>query len=97
MPVSNEDIMKKLERIESMLSKMMEEENALLTDEEKALKTLQESNLNLEFTDVNDWRQYIWTDCEHKMKKVKGEEIDFWCQKTNDWCRFEDCPLNKKA
>jgi hypothetical protein len=97
MSVSNEEIMRKLDKIESMLTKVLEEEDVVIENEEKELKTIRDSNLNLEFTSIENWREYIWNDCEFKVEKVNGDEVDFWCKKTKSWCRFEGCPLNQKS
>lgn len=97
MPVSNEELMRKLEKIESMLTKVLEEEDVVIENEEKELKTIQDSNLNMEFPNIEGWREYIWNGCKHKVEKQNGDEIDFWCNKRKGWCRFEGCPLNLKS
>ncbi|MBW2972746.1 hypothetical protein KY359_06960 [Candidatus Woesearchaeota archaeon] len=88
MPVTNEDLMAKLDKIESMLSTITKEE-------EQELKELDET-INLEFNNAEDWRKYIWESCPFKTEKTEGEEIDFFCKKQNAACRFEGCPLNVK-
>ncbi len=89
MPVTNEELMEKLDRIESMLSTITKEE-------EKELNELDESGINLEFSDPEEWRKYIWESCPFKKERSGGEEIDFFCKKQDKPCRFEGCPLNKK-
>ena len=88
MPVTNEDIMAKLDQIEKLVQKVSKEE-------EKELKELDET-VNLEFNNIEDWRKYIWESCPFKQEKSEGEEIDFFCKKQNKPCKFEGCPLNKK-
>ena len=88
MTVTNEELMDKLDKIESLLQTISKEE-------EKELKELDET-INLEFDNPEDWRKYIWEACPFKKEKAEGEEIDFICKKHNDPCRFEGCPLNKK-
>jgi hypothetical protein len=95
MPVSNEDLMEKLNKIDSMLQNISTEEKKIESEEEKELKELDET-VNLEFDNPEDWRKYIWETCPFKQEKSEGEEIDFFCKKSNSACRFEKCPLNKK-
>ncbi|MBN1544527.1 hypothetical protein JW898_03635 [Candidatus Woesearchaeota archaeon] len=102
MPVSNEDIMKKLDTIESLLNKIIEQEETELAEERKIeeeeqreLKEL-DATVNLEFNNPEDWRRYIWDGCSFKEKRSERSEIDFFCKKQNSPCRFEGCPLNMK-
>lgn len=103
MPVTNEDIMRKLEKIESMLSTITKEEEETLSEEKKIeqaeeteLKELSESDINLEFANIEDWRKYIWEICMFRVEKSEGNEVDFFCRKQNGPCRFDGCPLNYK-
>lgn len=89
MPVSNEEIMKKLDKIELMISK-------LTVEEEKAFEEV-EVDKNKQFTDVEEWKTHVWENCPYKEEKVVGEEIDFNCKKTDKPCRFEGCPENVKS
>lgn len=89
MPVTNEEIMAKLDRIEKLVQDVSKEE-------ETELKELDESNLNLEFNNAEDWRKYIWESCPFKKERSEGDEIDFFCKKQDAPCRFEGCPLNRK-
>jgi cell division protein FtsB len=102
MPVSNQDIMKKLDRIEQLILKVSSEEEEELKgqkkieeEEERELEELDET-VNLEFSNAEDWRQYIWEGCPFKKQVSKKGEIDFFCKKLNSACRFEGCPLNMK-
>lgn len=90
MTVSNEQIMKKLDKIESMISKLSKEE-------EEELKTIEESNINLAYANIDDWRTAVWEGCKYKEEQVNGDEIDFFCRKNNARCQFEGCPLNVKS
>ncbi|MBU2561933.1 MAG: hypothetical protein KKD17_06570 [Nanoarchaeota archaeon] len=102
MPVSNEDIMKKLDRMEELIKKIYEQEETEIAEEKKIeqqedreLKELDET-VNLEFNNIEDWRKYIWDSCPFKVEKTEGGELDFFCKKQNGPCKFEGCPLNKK-
>jgi hypothetical protein len=95
MPVTNEDIMKKLDRIELVLQNIASAEEKIEQEEEKELSELDEE-LNLEFNNMEDWRKYIWEGCPFKVEKSTSTEVDFFCKKKNDPCRFEGCPLNLK-
>jgi hypothetical protein len=97
MTVSNEDIMEKLEKIESMLQTVAGEEKKIEAEEEKELKELDESGIKLEYHNPEDWRKYIWENCEHKEERSEGDEVDFWCKKQDAPCRFEGCPLNVRG
>jgi len=66
------------------------------SEEKKELEELDESGINLEFNNPEDWRKYIWENCPFKKEKSEGGEIDFFCKKQDSPCRFEGCPLNKK-
>ena len=96
MTVSNEELMEKLNRIELMIQTVSKEEQKIESEEEKALKELKKSGINLEFNNPEDWRKYIWEGCPFKKEKLEGEEIDFFCKKQDNTCKFEGCPLNKK-
>jgi hypothetical protein len=89
MPVTNQDIMDKLDRIEQLLLKVSKEE-------EQELEELDET-INLEFSNAEDWRMYIWDGCPFKKEVSAKTEIDFFCKKLNAPCRFEGCPLNYKV
>ncbi|MBW2964865.1 hypothetical protein KY363_05405 [Candidatus Woesearchaeota archaeon] len=104
MPVTNEEIMEKLNRIEAMLSMItkeeeeeLKEEKIIEQEEEKELKAISDSNINLEYPNIEDWRKYIWEGCEHKEERSESGEIEFWCRKQDKICRFEGCPLNIKT
>ncbi|MBU0532538.1 hypothetical protein KKB44_03525, partial [Candidatus Micrarchaeota archaeon] len=85
-----------LNKIESMLQEMFSEEQKIESEEESELKTIRDSNLVLEYSSPDEWRKYIWEDCQYKEEKSEGSEIDFWCRKQKSPCRFEGCPLNHR-
>ncbi|MFH1064228.1 MAG: hypothetical protein V1729_04055 [Candidatus Woesearchaeota archaeon] len=91
---------KKIEQEEHKIEKEEEEtletEKKLEAQEEKELKEIADSNINLEFENMDDWRMYIWDGCEFKKAKTEGDEMDFFCTKRNALCRFDGCPLNYK-
>ncbi len=89
MEVTNEDLLKRLDRIEAMLK-------TLTSEEERELKELDET-INLEFNNPEDWRRYIWENCPFKAEKSEGSEVDFYCKKKGGVCRFEGCPINVKV
>lgn len=110
MPVTNEEIMEELKKVEAKLDTIQSEEDKIEKEEEetlqaekkieaeesKELEEIEDSNINLEFENMEDWRQYIWADCEYKEEKTEGDEVDFFCKKKNGPCRFDGCPLNYK-
>jgi hypothetical protein len=103
MPVTNQEIMDKLDRIEQLILKVSQqedeelaEEKKIAEDEERELKELDET-VNLEFSNAEDWRMYIWEGCPFKKEVSKKTEVDFFCKKLNAPCRFEGCPLNYKV
>ena len=103
MPTTNDDLMKKLDHIEELLLKMSSEEEMELSEtkkieeeEEQELKEIEDSDINLEFKNIEDWRQYIWENCPFKKESAKKGEVDFFCKKQNTPCRFDGCPLNVK-
>ena len=89
MPVSNEEIMEKLDKIQSMVAKLTKEE-------EKAFSEV-ESEKNKLYTSVEEWKTRIWEGCEFKKENPVGDEVDFDCNKTGKPCRFEGCPENLKS
>ncbi len=46
------------------------------------------------FTNIVDWKKYIWDNCPHKKEKVGDDEIDFWCEVLKAPCAMDDCPRN---
>jgi hypothetical protein len=103
MPVTNDDIMRKLDKIEAMLNNISKQEDQELAeekkieeDEEKELSEISESAINLEFANIEDWRRYIWDTCPFRKEQSKKGEVDFFCKKQNAPCRFDGCPLNYK-
>ena len=96
MPVTNEDIMKELKKVEEKLDKIEHKETELEAEEKKEMKEIEESTINLEFPNIEDWRKYIWSDCEFKEERSEGDEVDFFCKKQNGPCKFDGCPLNYK-
>ena len=66
MPVTNEEIMEKLNRIESMVAKLTKEE-------EKAFEEV-ETEKNKLYTEVEEWKTRIWEGCEFREEQAVGEE-----------------------
>ena len=87
MPVTNDELMEKLNNVEKLLKKLLKEEG----------KELDALNADKEFNNPEDWQQYVWKNCEFKTEKTDSSEIDFWCKKQDALCRFESCPLNIKG
>jgi hypothetical protein len=89
MPVSNEEIMEKLNKIESTL-------NVLAKEGEKAFEEIAVDK-NRQYTEVEEWRSHVWENCPHRKEDNESEEIDFICEKTKKSCTFDDCPENVKG
>lgn len=96
MPVTNEEIMEKLDKIETLLVKMAGQQEKIEKEEEKELSELDET-VGLEFPNVEDWRKEMWENCPHKEERSADDEVDFWCKAQDKACRFEGCPENKKV
>ncbi len=100
---NDKEILNRLDRVESLLKqvlenqkKELEEEEKIEAEEEETKKELEESEFNLEFKNVEDWRKYIWENCAYKVERTEGAEVDFFCKKKNGPCKFDGCPLNYK-
>jgi hypothetical protein len=46
------------------------------------------------FTDIEQWKKYIWDNCPHKKERMKDREIEFYCDILKGACEFADCPRN---
>lgn len=57
-------------------------------------KTLKSKLGKRSFTNITEWKKYIWDSCPHKKEKVEDNEISFWCDILKSSCEFEDCPRN---
>lgn len=101
MEISNEELYKKLEEIHELLRVVQKEEEEIMREEfkveveEEKLIELLGKNINREFDNLLDWRNYIWESCEFKKPKMEDKVIDFLCKKTGKSCRFEDCFKNR--
>ena len=89
-----ESIEKKVDYIEELEEKQLEEEDKIEKEEEAELKELAEANVKLQFDTVEEWQRYIWQDCVHKKEVKESAEVDFFCEKRKGPCKFEGCPLN---
>jgi hypothetical protein len=101
MKITNEQIYKKLERIDKVLAVLNREEIAVLKAEKKikmeegALLKILNKNISLQFDNIIDWKRYIWDNCPYRKSHEKGKEIDFFCKKTSNKCRYADCFRNR--
>ncbi|MFH1399395.1 MAG: hypothetical protein ABIG95_04775 [Candidatus Woesearchaeota archaeon] len=101
MEVSNEMIYKKLDEILGALRELKSEEDQLVHEkekielEEKKAVELLGQGVSKQFTNILEWKRYIWENCEYKKPMVEEEKIDFICKKTGKSCRFIDCFKNK--
>ncbi len=102
MKITNAHIYKKLDQIQKALNRIQEEESEVLKEETKIvmeetqLLKLLDKNVDLQFESIIDWKNFIWDSCPYKKPIEKSKEIDFYCKKTGNKCRFADCFRNKK-
>jgi hypothetical protein len=101
MAVTNEDIMKRLDKIEKLLRTVEKEEvrqlryESTIKMEEGQLKTILNKKVNVQFDNITDWKRYIWDNCELRKSHSQDKKIDFYCMKTGNLCRFMDCFRNR--
>lgn len=101
MEINNEQIYAKLEEIHKLLKLVQKEEEQIMEEEfkveieEEKLMNILGKEINREFDNLLDWRNYVWESCEFKKANSDDQKIDFICKKTNKSCRFEDCFKNK--
>jgi len=101
MAISNEDIYKKLDDIHKLIITLKKEEEQVIQEEhkiemeEEKLIDILGKEVNRQFDNIMDWKNYIWEACEYKKSVVKADKIDFICKKTGKTCRFIDCFKNK--
>ncbi len=102
MPVTNDQIYKKLESIEKSIDALKAEEKEVLKEEshivmeESKLLGLLNNKVELQFENIIEWKSYVWDSCEYKKSAEKNNKIDFICKKTGNKCRFLDCFRNRK-
>ena len=102
MKITNEQIYEKLEKIQKEVSRLKQEESEVLKEEaqiaveESKLMKLLDKDVDLQFSNIIDWKNYIWDSCPYRKSIEKNKEIDFLCKKTGNKCRFQDCFRNKK-
>lgn len=99
---NEEEIKKRQEKIEQeeleikslVKSELIENKHIYekLLDLEKLIK----GEDSLQFKHVEEWKLYIWNDCEYKTTIEKENLIEHGCTKTNAPCHFVDCPKNIK-
>jgi hypothetical protein len=46
------------------------------------------------FTDISEWKRYVWDTCTYKKDRDVNKEIFYLCEKTGKECRFAICPVN---
>jgi len=94
MDITNEQIYKKLLTIEKLLAKEKQDEDKII-EEEKKIKDLVLEKENKKFTDVIEWKTYVWENCSHrKHDMVSDTRIGFFCDITKGHCDFLNCPEN---
>jgi regulator of replication initiation timing len=102
MKITNETIYKRLNQIYADIKILKNEETELLKEETKIeleegkLMKLLDKEVDLQFDNIIEWKNYIWDTCPYKKALEKNKEIDFICKKTGNKCRFQDCFRNKK-
>jgi hypothetical protein len=101
MAISNDKIYKMLDKIQRDLRILKKEETEVLKEESKIvmeegkLLGLLNKNVSLQFSNIIDWKHYVWDTCEYKRPVEKNKEIDFICRKTGNKCRYQDCFRNR--
>ena len=94
MDITNQQIYEKLLHIEKLLKKEEEEERKIV-EEEEHIKELMSKKENKKFSDVTEWKNYIWENCPHKRHDMITEtKIGFICDITKKPCDFLNCPEN---
>jgi len=86
-------VMKELKAIKRLILKDLQldlEEDKLTKKEYKML------NKKTIFKDIEEWKEHIWDECQHKITKYNKKEVDYFCGVLKDDCNFEHCPLNIK-
>lgn len=61
----------------------------------KAVKATK-SDKKRRFTNIIDWKEYIWNSCPHRQQKIGAKQINYFCKKLSKPCGFEQCPINVK-
>ena len=106
MKVTNETLYKKLQQIHKDIkelkneetdynSRIIQEESKIIIEEAKLIKLL-DKDIHVQFENIIDWKNYIWDNCPFRQALEKNKEIDFFCKKTQNKCRFDDCFRNRK-
>ncbi len=104
--ISNEKIYLEILRIKKLMQQSLDlqKEEISLDEEIKLFEGRQadeEAKLASEikkkkFNSVFDWKGAIWDNCPHKKDKVTDSTITFYCNITNNICKFNTCPRNNK-
>ncbi len=101
MDISNKEIYEKLLHIEKLLSEEKKEEEKIIegeskiVEEEKKIKDIIFKKENKKFSDVLEWKMYVWENCSHKKHDmITQTKIGFLCDLTKKACDFLNCPEN---
>lgn len=106
MAVTNDKIYRKLQQMHKEIKELKDEESVfnnriineeskIMVEEAKLIKLL-DKDINLQFENIIDWKNYIWDTCPYRKAIEKNKEIDFICKKTHNKCRFDDCFRNRR-
>lgn len=74
--------------------KLIESKEAELENTEAALLRQLGEQVQRKFSDIVDWKTFVWDRCTFRKSKEEAKTIDYFCTKLNGLCRFESCPMN---
>jgi len=101
MPITNQDIYKKLEQIEKSINILAQEESEQLVEEKRIkfeegkVMGILNKKVALQFDNIIDWKRFVWDSCPYRKTHEKEKMVDFICKKTSNKCRFQDCFRNR--
>lgn len=72
----------------------IEVKEAELEKSEAALLRKLGEQVQRKFSDIMDWKIFVWDKCTFRKSKEEAKTIDYLCTKLNGLCRFESCPMN---
>lgn len=75
--------------------KLIEAKEEQLEKTESALLEQLGERVPRKFSDIMEWKTFVWDKCRFKQHKEGAKTIDYFCTKLNGPCRFETCPMNR--